>query len=458
VATIRYLGARAAALPQPGWRPGAGVARGLADLAGRHDVWLSGAFPRHKEDPGRFAPLKRRNYLLYLGGQAISVLGGWIQYIAQDLLVLQLTQGSGFWLGTVVALQTIPSALSIWGGVLADRHDKRRLLMITNGGLLVTAALLGLLTLTGDVALVWILLIAPATGALSAISKPIQKVFVTEVVGEEQLSQAASLTSLVFTFIQVAGPVTAPIVITALGLGWAFVLNAASFAVVLVALLLIDPASLERAPPKTRESVRLKDVITYLRHPHQRDLATVLWLWPVVASFALNLGLVVPLLAYNGLGVGLSGYGALATASGVGAVLGGVLNTLRRPGRPPLGMVLGGALALGVVSVVTGLMPTLAFAIPLMAITNVARLVYVNTSDVYVQMSVADKGMRGRVMGLYMTLAYIGDPIVAPLLGLASEIWTGRAPSVIGGGVAALAAGVAIVLSLRFGRGRAVGP
>jgi hypothetical protein len=175
----------------------------------------------------------------------------------------------------------------------------------------------------------------------------------------------------------------------------------------------------------------------------------------------------VPLLAYNGLGVGLSrpyvyglalgGYGALAAASGIGAVLGGVLNTLRRPGRPPLGMVLGGALAVGVFTVVTGFMPTLELAIPLIAITSIARVVYVNTSDVYVQKSVAD-GMRGRVMGLYMTIAYIGDPIVAPLLGLASEIWTGRAPSVIGGGVAALAAGVAIVLSLRFARVRAVGP
>lgn len=396
-----------------------------------------------------FASLRVRNYRLFAAGQIVSLVGTWGQRVAQDWLVLELSGGSPVALGIAVALQFSPTlVLSLWAGVLADRYDKRRLLIAVQVAMGLCALLLGLLDVGGIVQLWHVYLLCLLLGAFSAVDVPVRQAFAMELVGREQLTNAVALNSMTFNLARIAGPAVAGLAIVAIGTGWVFLVNAASFAGVVIGLALMDPALLHRSAPVPRRGGQLREGLRYVRG--RRDLIVLLTLVFFVATFGLNFHTTLPVVTRNVFGRGADAFGLLATLLAVGTLAGATLAARRSgQGRPRLRWVLGGALAFGLLEVAVGLMPTLATFGLMLVPCGAAALTFTTAANATVQLSV-DPVMRGRVMGLYMLLFLGGNPIGGPLMGWIAEQVGGRAPIVVGGAVTMLAAvGCGAVLARR---------
>jgi MFS family permease len=400
--------------------------------------------------PGVFASLRVPNYRLYAGGQVVSLVGTWMQRVAQDWLVLDLTGGSATALGIAAALQFSPTLLlSLWGGVLADRLDKRRMLVVLQTAMGLCALALGVAVLTGVVAIWQVYLLCALLGAFSALDVPTRQSFVTEMVGPDQVGNAVALNSLTFNLARVVGPSVAGLLVVAVGTGWVFLINAASFAAVVAGLALMDPARLFRAPPVPRRPGQLRAALRYVRG--RPDLVALLTLVFLVSTFGINFYLTLPLLARNVFASGPEAYGLLTTLVAVGSVIGAVV-AARREGRPRLRFVTGAALAFGLFVAAAGLMPTLVLSGLVLVPVGIAALTFTTAANSAVQLSV-DPGMRGRVMGLYILLFLGGTPVGGPLLGLLAERLGGRAPLVLGGLVTLVSvAVVGLVLARRARR------
>jgi len=277
---------------------------------------------------GMFRSLRVRNYRLYAGGQLVSLTGTWMQRVAQDWLVLELTN-SGTALGIVTALQFLPSLLfGLWGGLLADRYDKRKLLLATQSGLALVALILGVLDVTGIVQYWQVLVLALALGLVSAIDSPVRQSFVVEMVGPDDLTNAVGLNSTIFNSARILGPAVAGVMITAIGTGWAFVANGISSIAVLTALALMRPAELRPSPAIDRIRGQLRAGLHYVRQ--RQDLLLTMVLVFVVGTFGLNFQITTALLATQVFHRSATGYGLLSTALAVGACVGAVLATRRR--------------------------------------------------------------------------------------------------------------------------------
>ncbi|HKC28658.1 MAG TPA: MFS transporter [Jatrophihabitans sp.] len=212
-----------------------------------------------------FRSLRVRNYRLYASGQLISLTGTWMQRVAQDWLVLELTN-SGTALGVVTALQFGPSLLlGLWGGVIADRGDKRRILLATQSALSVVALLLGLLDVAGVVQYWHVLVLATALGLITAIDTPVRQSFVVEMVGKDDLTNAVGLNSAIFNSGRIIGPAVAGVMISAVGTGWAFIANAASGIAVVTALVRMRPDELFPSPALARARGQLREGLRYVR-------------------------------------------------------------------------------------------------------------------------------------------------------------------------------------------------
>jgi MFS family permease len=394
---------------------------------------------------GMFASLRVRNYRYYAAGQVVSLAGTWMQRIAQDWLVLDLSHNSPMALGVASALQFTPTlALSLWGGVLADRYDKRRLLLITQAGMGLCALVLGLLDVTHLAALWHVYLLCFLLGCFSALDTPTRQAFASELVGGDQVTNAVALNSMTFNTARIVGPSIAGLLIAAVGTGWVFLINAASFVAVIGGMLAMDPATLfrSRRVPKARGQL-----LEGLRYVAGRPvLICVLALVFVVSTLGINFYLTLPLLARNVFHGGPESYGVLTTVVAVGSLLGATL-AARRVGRPRLRVVTGAALAFGVLETVSGLMPNTVSTAVVLVPTGFAALVFTTAANSSVQLTV-EPSMRGRVMGLYMLLFLGGTPLGAPLLGLLGEHFGGRAPTVFGG-AASLVAVLAVLVALR---------
>ena len=246
-----------------------------------------------------FRSLRVRNYRLYAAGQLVSLTGTWMQRVAQDWLVLELTN-SGTTLGIVTALQFLPSLLfGLWGGVLADRYDKRKLLLATQTGLALVALILGVLDVTGIVQYWQVLVLALALGLVSAIDSPVRQSFVVEMVGPQDLTNAVGLNSTIFNSARILGPAVAGVMITAIGTGWAFVANALSSIAVLTGLALMRPSELRPSPAIDRIRGQLRAGLLYVRH--RQDLLLTMILVFVVGTFGLNFQITTALLVLVGL-------------------------------------------------------------------------------------------------------------------------------------------------------------
>ena len=384
-----------------------------------------------------FKALHNRSYRLFFLGQIVSVSGTWMQSVAQAWLVLKITN-SGTSLGLVVAAQTVPVLVAgPWGGLVADRFDKRLTLLSTQASAAVLALVLGLLTLFGVVQLWMIALLALGLGAVNAVDIPTRQAFVMEMVGADDLTNAVSLNSVIMNGARVVGPSIAGVLILLIGIAPCFLVNAASYVAVIVGLALIRPTDLRRDVPAARQPGQLLQGLRYVwRTP---VLRTPLLMMALIGTFAYEFQVTLPLLARFTFHSGSEVYGLMGSFMGAGAVVGGLWAAGQgRPTGRRLGIA---SVAFGALILLCAAMPDLAFEFAALAIMGAASIVFAATANATIQLT-ASPEMRGRVMALY-AMAFMGStPIGGPIVGWIGQVWSPRIALAVGG-LAALAAGAA---------------
>jgi MFS family permease len=395
-----------------------------------------------------FAALGIPNYRRYIGGQSVSLIGTWMQSVAQSWLVLQLTD-SGTALGLVVALQTLPVLLlGPYGGVVADRVDKRRLMIGLQSVMGVLALALGLLTITGLVQLWQVFLLAFLLGLNNCFENPARQSFILEMVGPEHLRNAVSLNSVMVNVARAVGPAVAGIVIAVGGTGICFLLNAASFVAVVVSLMSLDRSRLQPSPPAARAPGQLREGLAYVRRTP--ELAVPLLMMALVGCLAFEFQIVLPVVARQTFSGGSESYGLITAAMGAGAVVGGLLVAGR--GRTGAKAMVRNALLFGGALVLAAAAPSLPVELVAIAVVGGMSVAFQSTGNSTLQLA-ASPSMRGRVMALW-AVAFLGStPIGGPIAGFVSDQLGGRGGLALGALACVLAAGLGAVL-LR--RGRAV--
>jgi MFS family permease len=383
-----------------------------------------------------FRSLRVRNYRLFATGQVVSLSGTWGQRVAQDWLVLELSGDSGIALGIVTGLQFLPVLLlSLWGGLLADRYDKRRLLIAVQVAMGLLALVLGLLDVTGAVELWHVYALAFGLGIATAVDTPVRQAFVVEMVGPEDLPNAVSLNSATFNSARIVGPALAGLAIAAVGTGWVFLANAVTYVAVVTGLLRMRTEELrpskrvDRGRGQTREG---------LRYVTQRPtlLATML-LVLVIGTFGLNFQITMALVAKQVFDRGAASFGLLTSMLAVGSLIGALLSA-RRSGPPTLRRLFLAAAAFGLLEVCVGLAPTYELMALLLVPTGIAVLTFTTTANATVQLG-CEPEVRGRVMALYVLLFLGGTPFGAPAIGAVAEAFGPRSSLLVGGAVSVLA-------------------
>ncbi len=394
-----------------------------------------------------FRSLRNRNYRYFATGSFIANTGTWLQRVAQDWLVLQLTGGSGMALGITTGLQFLPFLLlAPFGGLIADRFSKRRVLQCTQVGMALAAASLAVLDLTGVVQVWHVYLITFLFGVASAIDHPARQSFVLEMVGRDDLPNAVSLNSASFNAARVLGPAVAGFLIVLVGTGWVILLNALSYGATIWALAKMRPAELNTPEPAPRKPGMVADGLAYVRG--RPDLVLVLAVVFFVGCFGLNFQLTSALMATEVFGKGAAEYGVLGTVMAVGAVVGS-LASARRGKSPRLRLVVVCAVIFGVLEIASGLMPTYAsFAVSL-PLLGFVQLTMIIAANAMMQLTVAPE-MRGRVLALY-GMVFIGSkPLGSPVLGWIGESYGARWTLIVGGLASVVGPLVATYLVLRW--------
>lgn len=385
-----------------------------------------------------FRALRHRNYRLFVAGQVASMSGTWMQIVAQGWLVLRLT-GSGVALGVVTALQFLPLLVfGPLGGVVADRFDKRNVVMATQATAGALAFVLGLLTATGEIELWMVNVLAFALGVVTAMDNPSRQSFVHEMVGPEDLTNAVSLNTVVFNASRIVGPGIAGVLIATAGIAPSFFVNAASYLAVVLALALMRPADLHRGVRAERQRGQLREGLRYAwSNP---VLRTPLLMMVVMGAFSYEFHVTLPLLARYTFDGGPGIYGALTSVIGAGAVIGGLVAAAN--GTPTPRRVIGSALAFGLLMLATAAMPTLAGEFVVLPLMGAASIIFIALANATLQLE-AEPHMRGRVMALW-SMAFFGTtPIGGPLVGWIGERYGARAAIALGGVAAVLTAVVA---------------
>lgn len=376
-----------------------------------------------------FRALKVRNFRLYFVGQVVSVSGTWMQTVALSLLILSgRLHGNGFDVGAATALQYVPMLLlGTWGGVVADRVDKRKLLVVTQSSAGLLALTLAMLTGLGVIRMWEVFLLATLLGCVNLLTNPTRQAFVSEMVGRELLPNAVSLNSVLMNSARVVGPAIGGVLIYTAGFAACFYVNAGSYVAVVIALVLMRAAELHAVDrvPRARGQVR-----EGLRHawstPGLRDPLLAM---AVVGTLAFNFTTTLPLLAKYTFHGGAGTYSLFTAAMGAGAIAGGLLVAHRS--RPSAG-------ALGVIGVVFGaaiglvaLLPTEPLTVVSLVLMGLCSIAFIATANATVQLT-ADPSMRGRVMALY-GIAFLGSaPIGAPFMGWVSDTTSPRVALLIG--------------------------
>ncbi|GAB3132230.1 MFS transporter [Tsukamurella serpentis] len=385
--------------------------------------------------PKVFASLRTRNYRLWAGGQTVSLVGTWMQRVAEDWLVLDLAHGRGWVLGVVMALQFGPTLLlSAWAGVLADRYDKRRVLMYTQSAAALCAAALAVLTLTGAVRLAHVFVIAFVFGCTAAVAAPFRQAFTVEMVGPELLPNAIGLNSMVFNGARIVGPAIAGLLIAGVGTGWVFAVNALFTGAIVAALGAMRVAELHPSTPVERAKGQVRDGFAYVRRRPELLLVVIAVFF--VSTFGINFPLALSLLARQRFGLGADAYGLLSTVLAVGTLTGALL-AARRTGKASLPMALIGGCGFGAVQLLAGLTPWFPVVAVLLVAVGLLQMSFTTAAMNIMQLSV-DPEFRGRVMGIYMLAFLGGTPLGAPLLGAIADATSPAAPLVVGGLVSAV--------------------
>jgi MFS family permease len=389
-----------------------------------------------------FSSLSDHNYRAYFLGSAVSVSGTWMQRVAQDWLVLQLTH-SGVALGISSALQFAPVlVLGAWGGAVIDRVDRRRLLLLTQILSALLAAVLGLVTATGLVTLWMVYALTLGLGVVTVFDSPARQTFVAEMVGTDKVINAQSLYSTVHNGGRLVGPALAGIVIAWLGVAAAFAINSLSFVAMIVALASMDVGTLLRIPPTARAPRQIREGFAYLWS--HRELRASLLLVAVVGVFGQNFRVVLPLLAQDTYRGGAQSYGYLTAALGLGAVMGALGSAARS--RSSLRGLLITCLAFGATNLLVAAMPSFVLALAMIACVGVTNIIF-NTVGRTLMIIESEPAMRGRVMALYNIVFLGSTPIGGPIVGWACQAWGARSGFVIAGVSAAGAAAVMVITS-----------
>ncbi|MCW2598849.1 MAG: major facilitator superfamily 1 [Frankiales bacterium] len=401
-----------------------------------------------------FRSLRVRNYRLFATGQVVSLSGTWAQRVAQDWLVLLIAPNPGIALGVTTALQFLPMLLfGLYGGVLADRHDKRRLLIGAQAVMGLLALILGLLDLTGVVQLWHVYVLAFGLGLASVVDTPVRQSFVSDLVGPDDLPNAVSLNSATFNSARIVGPALAGLAISGVGTAWVFLANALSYVAVIAGLAMMRPIEMWSTDRQPRAKGQLREGIAYVRARPQLYVPMVLVF--MVGTFGLNFQITLALVAKQVFHTGAGSFGLLTSCLAVGSLL-GALQSARRKGMPRTRTMLLAALAFGVLEVVVGLAPSY-FAMALLLVpTGVAVLLFTTTANALVQLAAAPE-VRGRVMAIYVLVFLGGTPAGAPLIGVVAETLGPRASLLIGGVVCALGA-LAAALFLTRSQGLTLEP
>jgi MFS family permease len=369
-----------------------------------------------------FAALSVPNYRLYYGGQAISLAGTWMQMTAQAWLVLTLTHSSTA-LGVVIGLQTLPVLLlGPYGGVVADRVDKRRLMVILQSAMGVQALILGVLTVAGEVRYWQIGVLAALLGLNNAFENPARQSFMLEMVGPEHLRNAVSLNSVMANTARVIGPAIAGILIATVGIGICFLLNAASFAAVIGSLLAMDRSALNPTTPNPRARGQLREGFRYVRRTP--DLAVPLLMMGAAGCLTYEFQVTLPVMASRGLHVGSTGFGFMTAAMGIGAVLGGLVVAARgKIGLQPLVIA---ATGFGAALALATLAPSLPLELAALAFVGWGSISFMSMGNSTLQLTAAPD-MRGRVMSLWFVAFQGSTPIGGPIVGWLMAVAGARA-------------------------------
>jgi MFS family permease len=386
-----------------------------------------------------FAALKIRNFRLFVFGQGISLCGTWMQTIALSWLVLQITH-SGTQLGLVVAAQFLPILLlGMWGGVIADRFNKRHLLYMTQSlsGLLALA--LGLLVVTHSVHLWMIYTLAVCLGLVNVVDNPTRQTFVTEMVGEDYLKNAVTLNSTMVNAARVIGPSIAGILIATVGVGQCFIINAASYIAVLIALVMMHEQELYRTPPVARMKKQIRAGLAYIWN--EPKLKSTLIMMFIIGTFAYEFPVILPLFATITLHGNAGTYSAMMVATGLGAILGGLYTAGQATTRET--QLVWSAILFGFSILLAAIMPTFVSALVVLVVVGALSVVFIALGNTTLQLT-SEPTMRGRVMALW-SIAFLGTtPIGGPLIGFISDRSNPRVGLAAGGLSAVIAGGLGL--------------
>jgi MFS family permease len=403
-----------------------------------------------------FRSLNGFNYRVWAGGAIVSNIGTWMQRTAQDWLVLtQLTHNNATAVGVVMALQFGPQLLLLpVTGFAADHLDRRKLLLATQATMGALALGLGMLTVTGFVQLWHVYVFAFLLGCVTAFDSPARQTFVAELVGDGDLSNAVALNSTSFNAGRMIGPAVAGILIAAVGSGWAFLINAASFVAVLCALGFLRTDEFHLKTKALRAPGSLIEGFRYVwRRP---DLKAVLLMLFLIGTFGLNFPIFISTMAVTVFHAGAGQYGLLTSIMAIGSITGALLSARRA--KPRIALLLAGAGIFGLGSVVAALMPSYGLFGASLIVIGVSAQTFTTTANSAMQLS-TDPVMRGRVMAIFFAIALGCTPLGAPFVGWVADTFGPRWALGVGGasGVAAALVGIHYLAKYRNLRLRFVG-
>lgn len=401
-----------------------------------------------------FRSLKNPNYRIWAGGALVSNVGTWMQRTAQDWLVLsELTQHNASAVGIVMALQFGPQLLLLpLTGMAADLLDRRKLLLFTQAAMGLLALGLGLLCISGRVELWHVYVFAFLLGCVTAFDAPVRQTFVSEIVSEEDLGNAVALNSTSFNAARMLGPAVAGLLISSVGTGWVFIINAFSFAGVIGSLLLLRTSLLRRAP---RLKAMRGSLVEGFRYVSGRpDLVSVLLMLFLIGTFGLNFPIFLSTMSVTAFHAGASQYGVLSSIMACGSVAGALMAAGRD--KPRLALLLGAAALFGFGCALAAVMPNYWLFGIMLVVIGIAAQTFTTTVNSAVQLSTAP-AMRGRVMAIVLAISAGGTPLGAPIVGWVADVFGPRWALGIGAlsGFAAAAVGVRYLvkyhgLKLRF--------
>ena len=387
-----------------------------------------------------FPAFRVRNFRVFVAGQSISLIGSWTETVAQGLLILQLTN-SGVVLGLATAARYLPVLLlTPYAGLIVDRHDKRKILMLTAIGLASLSSIACFLIATHLITVWMVFVMAIGFGCLTALDNPARQAFIPEMVDRELVRNAVTLNSTFVNVGRAVGPVVAGVVVASLGIAWCFAINAASFAAVIVALALIRASALHPATAVARAKGQLVEGFRYAFS--RREIFVPLIMMALIGTFTYEFEVSLPLFAEGPLHGGAVGYSWLIASFGTGSVLGGIY-CLKRPATG-IARLIRAASLYAVAMAATGFAPTVYVAAPLLVVVGMASITFITTGNSTIQLA-ASPQLRGRVTALWST-AFVGStPIGAAIIGAvgaASPQWAVW----LGAGACAAAAVTALAL------------